>query len=97
MKQFLQNLREQRWLMLLVLLGWLLPQQAVADDSYDKFTDLSIMYNVYVSGTNTVTLTVCLSCEGLNKCSRLSEFDVRQFENHRKAELRDRDDRAGSA
>lgn len=51
--------------MLLVLLGWLLPQQVAADDSYDRFTDLSIMYNVYVSGTNTVTINVpCYDQEG---------------------------------
>ena len=60
MKQFLQNLREQRWLMLLVLLGWLLPQQAVADDGYDTFVDQSYMYNIYVSGSNTVTISVPL-------------------------------------
>ena len=60
MKQFLKNLREQRWLMLLVLLGWLLPQQAVADDGYDTFVDQSYMYNIYVSGSNTVTISVPL-------------------------------------
>jgi hypothetical protein len=44
--------------MLLVLLAWLSPQQASADDGYETFDDQSILYNVFVSGSNTVTITV---------------------------------------
>ena len=53
------------WLMLLVLFVWLVPQQASADDAYETFVDQSILYNVYVSGSNTVTITVpCYDMEG---------------------------------
>ena len=60
MKQTLNILRGRPWLVLLALFAWLLPQRAAADDGYDRYTDLSYMYNVYVSGTNTVTITVPL-------------------------------------
>ena len=60
MKQTLNILRGWSWLVLLALFAWLLPQRAAADDGYDRYTDLSYMYNVYVSGTNTVTITVPL-------------------------------------
>ena len=53
------------WLMLLVLLAWMVPQQASADDAYETFVDQSILYNVFVSGSNTVTITVpCYDMEG---------------------------------
>ena len=53
------------WLMLLVLLVWLVPQQASADDGYETFVDQTILYNVFVSGSNTVTITVpCYDMEG---------------------------------
>ena len=51
--------------MLLVLLAWMVPQQASADDAYETFVDQSILYNVFVSGSNTVTITVpCYDMEG---------------------------------
>ena len=53
-------LRSRSWLLLLALFVLLMPQQAAADDGYDKFTDMSYNYNVYVSGTNTVTISVPL-------------------------------------
>ena len=53
------------WLMLLVLFVWLVPQRAAADDGYETFVDQSILYNVFVSGSNTVTITVpCYDMEG---------------------------------
>ena len=53
------------WLMLLVLFVWLVPQQVSADDAYETFVDQSILYNVFVSGSNTVTITVpCYDMEG---------------------------------
>ena len=53
------------WLMLLVLFVWLVPQRAAADDAYETFVDQSILYNVFVSGSNTVTITVpCYDMEG---------------------------------
>ena len=58
MKQESNILRGRMWLMLLVLLAWLSPQQASADDAYETFVDQSILYNVFVSGSNTVTITV---------------------------------------
>jgi len=51
--------------MLLVLFVWLVPQRAAADDAYETFVDQSILYNVFVSGSNTVTITVpCYDMEG---------------------------------
>ena len=65
MKQRFNILRGRMWLMLLVLLAWLSPQQASADDAYETFVDQSILYNVFVSGSNTVTITVpCYDMEG---------------------------------
>ena len=53
------------WLMLTALFTWLVPQQASADDAYETFVDQSILYNVFVSGSNTVTITVpCYDMEG---------------------------------
>ena len=53
------------WLMLLVLFVWLVPQQVSADDGYETFVDQTILYNVFVSGSNTVTITVpCYDMEG---------------------------------
>ena len=49
-------LRSRSWLLLLALFVLLMPQQAAADDGYDKFTDMSYNYNIYVSGTNTDSL-----------------------------------------
>ncbi|MBP3211487.1 MAG: hypothetical protein J6M41_02830 [Prevotella sp.] len=65
MKQESNILRGRMWLMLLVLLAWMVPQQASADDAYETFVDQSILYNVFVSGSNTVTITVpCYDMEG---------------------------------
>ncbi len=58
MKHYLNILRGRPWLVLLALLLWLTPQRAVADDGYETYVDQTILYNVYVSGTNTVTITV---------------------------------------
>ena len=54
------------WLLLLAaLFAWLVPQQAAADDGYETYVDQSYLYNVFVSGTNTVTITVpCYDQEG---------------------------------
>ncbi|MBR6140962.1 MAG: hypothetical protein IKQ37_04265 [Bacteroidaceae bacterium] len=58
-------MRGRPWLLLLLLFAWLLPQEAAADDGYETFVDQSILYNVFVSGTNTVTITVpCYDQEG---------------------------------
>ena len=58
-------LRGRPWLLLLALLTWLVPQRAAADDNYETYVDQSILYNVFVSGTNTVTITVpCYDMEG---------------------------------
>ncbi len=58
-------LRGRPWLLLLLFLAWLAPQQAAADDAYETFVDQSILYNVFVSGSNTVTITVpCYDMEG---------------------------------
>lgn len=65
MKQESNFLRGRPWLMLLALFVWLVPQRAAADDSYETYVDQSILYNVFVSGTNTVTITVpCYDMEG---------------------------------
>jgi len=65
MKQESNILRGRMWLMLLVLFVWLVPQRAAADDGYETFVDQSILYNVFVSGSNTVTITVpCYDMEG---------------------------------
>ncbi len=65
MKQESNILRGRMWLMLLVLFVWLVPQRAAADDAYETFVDQSILYNVFVSGSNTVTITVpCYDMEG---------------------------------
>ena len=65
MKHYLNILRGRPWLVLLALLLWLTPQRAVADDGYETYVDQTILYNVYVSGTNTVTITVpCYDMEG---------------------------------
>ena len=45
-------------MLLLALFAWLVPQQAAADDGYETYVDQSYLYNVYVSGTNTVTISV---------------------------------------
>ena len=58
--RLLRQSQGKPWLILLLLFAWLLPQQAAADDGYDRYTDLSFMYNVFVSGTNSVTITVPL-------------------------------------
>ena len=58
-------LRGRPWLLLLTLFAWLVPQQVSADDGYETFVDQSILYNVFVSGSNTVTITVpCYDMEG---------------------------------
>ena len=58
-------LRGRPWLLLLALFAWLVPQQVSADDGYETFVDQSILYNVFVSGSNTVTITVpCYDMEG---------------------------------
>ena len=58
-------LRGRMWLMLLVLFAWFVPQQVSADDGYETFVDQSILYNVYVSGSNTVNISVpCYDQEG---------------------------------
>lgn len=65
MKQTLNILRGRPWLWLWLLIAWLVPQQAAADDGYETFVDQSYLYNVFVSGTNTVTITVpCYDQEG---------------------------------
>ena len=65
MKQKLNILRGRPWLWLWLLIAWLVPQQAAADDGYETFVDQSYLYNVFVSGTNTVTITVpCYDQEG---------------------------------
>ena len=65
MKQNLNILRGRPWLLLWLLFAWLLPQNAAADDGYETFVDQSYLYNVFVSGTNTVTITVpCYDQEG---------------------------------
>lgn len=65
MKQRKDIYSGRHWLLLLALFVWLLPQQASADDGYETFVDQSILYNVFVSGTNTVTITVpCYDQEG---------------------------------
>ena len=51
-------MRGRPWLWLWLLIAWLVPQQAAADDGYETFVDQSYLYNVFVSGTNTVTITV---------------------------------------
>ena len=65
MKQESNFLRELSMLMLTALFTWLVPQRAAADDAYETFVDQTILYNVFVSGTNTVTITVpCYDMEG---------------------------------
>ena len=65
MKKTTNILRGRPWLLLLALLTWLVPQRAAADDNYETYVDQSILYNVFVSGTNTVTITVpCYDMEG---------------------------------
>ncbi len=65
MKQESNILRGRMWLMLLVLFVWLVPQQACADEDFQTFVDQTILYNVFVSGSNTVTITVpCYDQEG---------------------------------
>ena len=65
MKNTYKTLRELSMLMLTALFTWLPPQQASADDGYETFVDQSILYNVYVSGSNTVTISVpCYDQEG---------------------------------
>jgi hypothetical protein len=44
--------------MLLVLLAWLGPQQAMADDDFTTYVDMSYNYSVSLSGSNTVSITV---------------------------------------
>ncbi|MBP3776212.1 MAG: hypothetical protein J6I37_04420 [Prevotella sp.] len=65
MKKTTNILRGRPWLLLLALFAWLLPQTAAADDNYETYVDQSILYNVFVSGTNTVSITVpCYDMEG---------------------------------
>ena len=66
MKQSTNIYRGRPWLMmLLALFAWLLPRTAAADDGFETFVDQSYLYNVFVSGTNTVTITVpCYDQEG---------------------------------
>ena len=65
MKKTTNILRGRPWLLLLALLTWLVPQRAAADDNYETYVDQSILYNVFVSGSNTVTITVpCYDMEG---------------------------------
>ena len=65
MKQRKDICSGRHWLLLLALFAWLVPQQVSADDGYETFVDQSILYNVYVSGSNTVTVTVpCYDQEG---------------------------------
>ena len=65
MKNTYKTLRELSMLMLTALFTWLSPQQVSADDGYETFVDQSILYNVYLSGTNTVTITVpCYDQDG---------------------------------
>ncbi len=65
MKNTYNTLRGLSMLMLTALFTWLPPQQASADDGYETFVDQSILYNVFVSGSNTVTITVpCYDMEG---------------------------------
>ena len=65
MKNTYKTLRELSMLMLTALFTWLSPQQVSADDGYETFVDQSILYNVYVSGSNTVTISVpCYDQEG---------------------------------
>ena len=58
MKQESNFLRGRMWLMLLVLLAWLGPQQAMADDDFTTYVDMSYNYSVSLSGSNTVSITV---------------------------------------
>ena len=58
MKQESNILRGRMWLMLLVLLAWLGPQQAMADDDFTTYVDMSYNYSVSLSGSNTVSITV---------------------------------------
>ena len=65
MKQRKDIYSGRHWLLLLALFAWLVPQQVSADDGYETFVDQSILYNVFVSGSNTVTITVpCYDMEG---------------------------------
>ena len=65
MKQESIFLRGLSMLMLTALFTWLVPQRAAADDAYETFVDQTILYNVFVSGSNTVTITVpCYDMEG---------------------------------
>ncbi|MBQ7414724.1 MAG: hypothetical protein IJV09_04770, partial [Prevotella sp.] len=65
MQHHLNILRGRPWLLLLTLFAWLVPQRAAADDNYETYVDQSILYNVFVSGTNTVSITVpCYDMEG---------------------------------
>ena len=57
MKQKTNILRGRPWLMLLALLAWLVPQQAVAD-TYDTYVDKSYNYSVSLDGANTVKIHV---------------------------------------
>ena len=57
MKQSKNIRRGRPWLMLLALLAWLLPQQAVAD-TYDTYVDMSYNYGVSLDGSNTVKIHV---------------------------------------
>ena len=57
MKQSKNIWRGRPWLLLLALLAWLLPQQAVAD-TYDTYVDMSYNYGVSLDGSNTVKIHV---------------------------------------
>ena len=57
MKQSKNIRRGRPWLLLLALLAWLLPQQAVAD-TYDTYVDMSYNYGVSLDGSNTVKIHV---------------------------------------
>ena len=52
------NRRGRPQLLLLMLLAWLLPQTAAADDSYTTYVDMSYNYGVFLDGANTVKIHV---------------------------------------
>ena len=62
-----RNFLRRRHLLILLMafFSQLLPQKAAADDGYDTYVDLTWNYNVYMSGSNTLTITApCYDQEG---------------------------------